>query len=185
MTGHDKLTRLALAARRGDRDALAEWVAATQADVWRLCAHLIDRQAADDLTQETYLRAFPALKGFRGDAPVRSWLLTIARRVCAQEIDRRSRGRRLSASLKADLERRSAGAWPDHSHQVELGLLLDELDGDQRIALVLTQLLGCSYAEAAEVCEVPIGTIRSRVARARDALVIAAGAADRRRSPGG
>ena len=144
MTGPDKLTRLALAARRGDRDALAEWVSGTQSDVWRLCAHLVDRQAADDLTQETYLRAVPALKGFRGDAPIRSWLLTIARRVCAQEIDQRSRGRRLTTSLKAELERRSAGTVPDHSHQVELGLLLDALDDDQRIALVLTQLLGCS-----------------------------------------
>jgi RNA polymerase sigma-70 factor (ECF subfamily) len=49
--------------------------------------------------------------------------------------------------------------------------LVDELAPDQREAFVLTQMIGCSYLEAAEVCGVPIGTIRSRVARAREELV--------------
>ena len=62
----DELTRLALAAAAGDRVALDRFVRATQADVWRLCAHLGDRDRADDLTQETYLRAFRSLPGFPG-----------------------------------------------------------------------------------------------------------------------
>ena len=49
--------------------------------------------------------------------------------------------------------------------------LVDELPRDQRVAFVLTQIVGCSYAEAAEACDVPVGTIRSRVARAREQLV--------------
>jgi RNA polymerase sigma-70 factor (ECF subfamily) len=52
-------------------------------------------------------------------------------------------------------------------------LLLDGLDPDRREAFVLTQLIGLSYAEAADVCGCPVGTIRSRVARARDDLVSA------------
>ena len=53
----DDLTALALAARDGDRVALAAFVRASQAEVWRLCAHLTDRDAADDVTQDAYMRA--------------------------------------------------------------------------------------------------------------------------------
>ena len=87
------MTRLARAAGSGDRAALAALVRATQADVWRLCAHLVDPGAADDLTQETYLRAMRPLAGFRGDASARTWLLGIARRTCADAIRSRVRGR--------------------------------------------------------------------------------------------
>jgi hypothetical protein len=74
----DDWTRLALAARDGDEPSLPALVRTTQPHVWRLCAHLGDRDAADDLTQETYLRAFQALPSYRGDSPVRVWLFTIA-----------------------------------------------------------------------------------------------------------
>ena len=80
------MTRLALQARRGDEAALTGFVQRTQADVWRLAAHLVDRASADDLTQETYLRAVPALGRYRADAPARTWLLAIARRACADEL---------------------------------------------------------------------------------------------------
>jgi RNA polymerase sigma-70 factor (ECF subfamily) len=58
----DELTSLARSAGRGDRAALSRLVRETQADVWRLCAYLVDPAAADDLAQETYLRAIPALR---------------------------------------------------------------------------------------------------------------------------
>src|SRR6201987_4496378 len=98
----DELTSLARAAGRGDRAALAGLVRETQGDVWRLSASRVDPAAADDLAQETYLRAIPALRKFRGDAPVRAWLLTIARRACAAEIDRRTRDRELGIRLAAE-----------------------------------------------------------------------------------
>ena len=164
----DELTSLARAAGRGDHAALAGLIRATQTDVWRLCAHLADPGSADDLAQETYLRAIPALRGFRGDAPVRTWLLTIARRVCAGEIQARQRDRSLSASLAAG---RRAQPGPDPSLRTELTMLIAALDPDRCAAFVLTQLLGCSYAEAAAICGCPEGTIRSRVARARTDLI--------------
>jgi RNA polymerase sigma-70 factor (ECF subfamily) len=160
----DELNTLARAAAHGDRAALTELIRATQNDVWRLCAHLVDPAAADDLAQETYLRAVPALRGFRGDAPVRVWLLTIARRVCAAEIKSRQRAREAAAYGAASLAATEAG---DSRLRVELIELLLSLDPDRRAAFVLTQMLGCSYAETASICGVPIGTIRSRVARAR------------------
>jgi RNA polymerase sigma-70 factor (ECF subfamily) len=166
--GVDELTLFARAAGCGDRAALARLIRATQADVWRLCAHLADPSNADDLAQETYVRAIPALRGFRGDAPVRAWLLTIARRVCVGEIRTRQRDRKLSASLGAVPATQES---PDGSLLTELSMLIAELDPDRRAAFVLTQLLGCSYAEAAAICGCPPGTIRSRVARARADLI--------------
>jgi RNA polymerase sigma-70 factor, ECF subfamily len=167
----DELTSLARAAGRGDRTALGRLVCQTQPDVWRLCAHLVDPAAADDLTQETYLRAIPALSKFRGEAPVRTWLLAIARRACATEISERSRGRKLDARLAAMPGGTLGQPPPEPGSQAAADELLAALEPDRRAAFVLTQLLGCSYAEAAAVCGCPIGTIRSRVARAREDLV--------------
>jgi RNA polymerase sigma-70 factor (ECF subfamily) len=161
----DELNTLAQSAARGDRAALTELIRATQHDVWRLCAHLVDPAAADDLAQETYLRAVRALRGFRGDAPVRAWLLTIARRVCAAEIKSRQRAREAVAGVAAGLP--AAETAGDPGLRAELTGLLLSLDQDRRAAFVLTQVLGCSYAETASICGVPVGTVRSRVARAR------------------
>jgi RNA polymerase sigma-70 factor (ECF subfamily) len=166
----DELTSLARAAGRGDRDALARFVRQTQGDVWRFCAHLVDPAAADDLAQDTYLRAIPALRRFRGDAQVRTWLLAIARRVCAAEIAARSRDRELVTRLALAPMAGLGPPPPEPGAQTAVDLLLATLDADRRAAFVLTQLLGCSYAETAAVCGCPIGTIRSRVARAREDL---------------
>lgn len=166
----DEWTRLALAAGRGrDAHALESFVRATQDDVWRLCAHLGDRERADDLTQEVYIRVLRSLPLFRGDSPVRSWLFSIVRRVVADDIAARQRRRRHHHDLDHGAAR--DGQSPDHQGSVTLEHLLEALDYDRRAAFVLTQLLGYSYAEAADTCGVPIGTIRSRVARARDVLV--------------
>ncbi len=89
----DELTHLLLQAGEGDRLALHGFIRRTQADVWRFCAHLVDREAADDLTQETYVRALGSVHRFRADASARTWLLSIARRTCADEIRRRQRRR--------------------------------------------------------------------------------------------
>jgi RNA polymerase sigma-70 factor (ECF subfamily) len=166
----DELTSLARAAGRGDRAALARFIRESQGDVWRLCAYLVEPAAADDLAQDTYLRAIPALRKFRGDAPVRAWLLAIARRACAAEISARSRDRRLAARLAAVPDAVLGQPPAEPGAQAAADELLAGLEPGRRAAFVLTQLLGCSYAEAAAVCECPVGTIRSRVARAREDL---------------
>jgi RNA polymerase sigma-70 factor (ECF subfamily) len=164
----DDLTALALAARKGDRIALGAFVRASQAEVWRLCAHLTDRDAADDITQDTYMRALGSLKSFRGDSSVRTWLLSIAHRACADHIRRVQRRRLLLSALH---DRRPSGVASSSAGRVELDIVVARLDPDRRAAFVLTQVLGLEYQEAAAVVEVPIGTIRSRVARARAQLI--------------
>ena len=169
--GLDETTKLALAARAGDAAAQAALVRATQTDVWRFAAALVDPGAADDLTQETFLRAFRALSGFEGRSSVRTWLLGIARRTCADHLRTVVRQRRLDARLAA--EAWTAVPAPDPAHRLSTAALLDALSPERRTAFVLTQVIGLSYAEAAGIEDVPVGTIRSRVARARDDLIAA------------
>ncbi|MCA0144277.1 sigma-70 family RNA polymerase sigma factor [Blastococcus sp. LR1] len=168
----DDLARIAAAAADGDPLAAATLVRETQSDVWRLCAALGDRDTADDLTQETYLRAFAALHRFEGRSSLRTWLLAIARRVCADSVRSRRRRRLALVREAADLELLAPDATADVVGEgAAVTDLLARLDADRREAFVLTQLIGLSYAEAAEVADCPVGTIRSRVARARADLV--------------
>jgi RNA polymerase sigma-70 factor, ECF subfamily len=171
----DELTLAALRARAGDQQAAGEFVRRSQTDVWRLCAHLGSPADADDLTQETYARAFGSLHRFAGRSSARTWLLSIARRVCADAI----RARR-PVSPVAEVE--PVGPSSDPADTVSLRILLDSIDAGFREAFVLTQMLGLSYPEAADVVGCPVGTIRSRVARAREALVAGLDARRRRRS---
>lgn len=166
----DDLTALALAAAAGDRVAMTAFVRRTQPEVWRVCARLGDRVDADDLTQEVYARALPALARFRADASARTWLLQITRHVCADHVRRSTRRRALLDRL---VQRTSAADAVEAARtgELEIDEAIGALSVDRREAFVLTQVAGLSYAEAAQVCEVPIGTIRSRVARARADLL--------------
>ncbi|MBB4957780.1 sigma-70 family RNA polymerase sigma factor [Micromonospora polyrhachis] len=162
-------THWALAARDGDPVAQAAFVRVTQAEVWRFAAALVDPDSADDLTQDTYLRAFRALPSFEGRSSARTWLLGIARRACADHLRTVVRRRRLDERLTAHAH--TDHPYPDPAGQLGVADLLRRLPADRRGAFVLTQVLGLSYAEAALVEGVPVGTIRSRVARARAELV--------------
>jgi RNA polymerase sigma-70 factor (ECF subfamily) len=164
----DPVTRSLLAARGGDQIAAGAFVRSTQADVWRFVAALTGRDAADDITQDTYLRAFRAMSDFAGRSTARTWLLGIARRACADHIRSLTRLRRLDERLAAQPP---ATHVPDHAGLLAATELLRALPDDRRTAFVLTQVIGLSYEDAADVEQVPVGTIRSRVARARAHLV--------------
>lgn len=168
----DELTQLALAAGAGDRAALSEFIRRSQSEVWRFVARAAGIGAADDLTQETYLRVLGALPGFQGRASARTWLLSIARRVVIDRTRYDVVRPRLVGMDAADLELLAAGS--SDADRIVVEETLATLDPDRRVALVLTQLMGFSYAEAAKVCDCPIGTIRSRVARARTELAAVA-----------
>ena len=82
----EAVTALALSAARGNERALEAFIKATQHDVWRIVTYLSDAGSADDLTQETFLRAIGAIERFEGRSSARTWLLAIARRVVADHI---------------------------------------------------------------------------------------------------
>ncbi len=158
----DDLTALLVDAAAGDGRALERFVTTGQADVWRFCASLLSPSQADDATQETFVRAWRAAASFRRESSARTWLLAIARRVCFDQLRRQRRYEMVPLD-----HARGMGAAPDSAAAHALGDLIARLEPDRRTAFVLTQLHGLSYQQAAEVCDCPIGTVRSRVARAR------------------
>jgi RNA polymerase sigma-70 factor (ECF subfamily) len=173
VAGEDEqsITDAALAAAAGDREAAQRFVELTYPRVRRFLAHLCRAGEVDDLAQETYLRALPALRGFAGRAAARTWLLAIARRVAADHVrgvSRRPRTTSLDTLREAD-----TGTATGFEDAVLLRHLLDGLSPERREAFVATQVVGLSYEQAAVVCDCPVGTIRSRVARAREHLVAA------------
>jgi RNA polymerase sigma-70 factor (ECF subfamily) len=141
--------------------------------VFRVASRIVGGEEAEDVSQDAFLRAFHRLERFRGDASFRTWLLQITQNVAFNRIAR-SRGHRAdppadvvdSDSTRqpvAELERRER----QHRLELKLGLLRDEY----RSLLVLRDLEGLSYAEIAEVLEMPLGSVKGRLHRARSELI--------------
>lgn len=173
------VTDLALRAAGGDRKALNDFIEATHGDVWRLLAHLADADRADDLTQETYLRALSGLPRFAARSSARTWILALARHTWVDSVRHDMARPRKSTEqwedateLTTSPDTTGGQTWAE---LVDARAMLDDLAPDRREALILTQILGHTYAEAADICGVRVGTIRSRVARARADLLEASG----------
>lgn len=136
--------------------------------------HLWDRQTAEDVTQEVFLRVFRAASGFEPRGGVRAWIFTIARNLCINEIKRLERFRR----LREELGVRSSSPEPHTGHedlrnreQVEkLMTALARLPESQRTSLLLRVSEGLSYAEIAEVLSVSVPAVESLIYRARTQL---------------
>jgi RNA polymerase sigma-70 factor (ECF subfamily) len=157
---HRDVEWLLLATAQGDDRAAAAFVAATRSTIERVCRVFGSGLDIDDLVSESYLRALRSAASFDGVSSPMAWLVTIARRVCVDEVRRVARRRRLWVALTA-APHVSSGAT------AELEQLIDSLAPERREAFLLTAVAGFSYDEAAELLGCPIGTIRSRVARAR------------------
>ncbi|MGW4102543.1 sigma-70 family RNA polymerase sigma factor [Streptomyces sp. NPDC004976] len=170
----ETVTAWALAAAGGDSEAVDRFVRALQRDVLRYVAYLADdAEAADDLAQDTFLRALTALHRFEGRSSARVWLLSIARRAVADSL-RRAACRPKAADVtdwEDAAESTQPADVPGFDERVALMHLVDSLPRDRREAFLLTQVYGLPYAEAAKVARCPVGTIRSRVSRARLTLV--------------
>lgn len=170
----NELDELALAARDGNRLALDHFTRETLPAVQSLCRFLGDPDTSEDLVQETYARMMRSLPNFRGEGSARSWLLRIARNTCA-DATRVRRRRRTRDSFRdvPDVADGPASGWS------EVASVLERLSPERKQAFVLTQILDLPYQDAAEILDCPIGTVRSRVARARDDLLQAEQRAER------
>ncbi|MGW6078752.1 sigma-70 family RNA polymerase sigma factor [Streptomyces sp. NPDC055186] len=178
----ESTTTWALAARAGDPEAVENFVRALHRDVRHFVTYLsADPQAADDLAQDTFLRALASLHRFEGRSSARTWLLSIARRAVIDSYRNASARPRLldTDDWQTVAECAQERGLPGFDDGVALTELLDALPAERREAFVLTQLLGLPYAEAAELSDCPVGTVRSRVARARSALIQSLHDADR------
>jgi RNA polymerase sigma-70 factor (ECF subfamily) len=147
--------------------------------VYTLARYLLRNAAdADDAVQECYLRAFRHFDGFRGQA-IKPWLMAILRNVCHAEFARRSGP--ISVGAEADVAEDASPLWQEDTHTAEAEMLrqqdaetlrgmLDALPEPFREAIVLRDLNDLSYREIAEVIDAPVGTVMSRLARARGML---------------
>lgn len=129
-----------------------------------------DRTAADDLVQDTLLRALDKSEKFQAGTNLRAWLMTIMRNLFISQIRRYG-----SRPTLHSLDGESVHGVTQPSQEYSLGLReleanLTHLPEDQRTTLLLVGLQGLSYEEAAMVTGVAVGTVRSRLSRAREAL---------------
>ena len=169
------------AARRGDVGSFNQLVLSYQSMAYNVAYRILgDRDAAADATQDAFLSGFRAIGKFRGGS-FKSWLMRIVTNACYDQL--RVKQRRPATSLDALLELDSVpirfiadpGESPEEyavrqelSSAIQVGM--GTLPPEQRVALVLSDVQGLSYQEIAEVTGVSLGTVRSRLSRARDKL---------------
>jgi len=171
--------------QRGDKAAFDLLVVKYQRKIFRLLSRLIrDTAEIEDVAQEAFVKAYRALPNFRGDSAFYTWLYRIAINTAKNYLV--SQGRRAPTSTQADVE--DAETFDDGDHLRDLNTpdsmlvtkqvgeavnrAIDQLPEDLRTAIVLREIEGLSYEEIAESMQCPIGTVRSRIFRAREAIAL-------------
>jgi RNA polymerase sigma-70 factor (ECF subfamily) len=171
---------------RGDLTAFEPLVVKYQDRIYNLCWRMCgDRQAAEDLTQEAFLKAFESLGTFRGASGFFTWLYRIAtnlalsyRRAERHQIhlgadrqwdDMPSQAARLHRAVREASDQPDVAVERDEVRRI-VWQAIQELDDEHRSVVVLRDMEGLDYAEMAEVLGVPAGTIKSRLHRARMAI---------------
>lgn len=183
MTDHQQTDQQLVArVQRGDRRAFDLLVVKYQHRILSLVGRFIgDFAEAQDVTQEAFIKAYRALPNFRGDSAFYTWMYRIAVNTAKNHLV--SRGRKTPTH---DIDPDDAEFFGDHSPMRDIdspdGLLqrdqlrkvvfsaIEELPEDLRMAITLRELDGLSYEEIAEAMDCPIGTVRSRIFRAREAI---------------
>jgi RNA polymerase sigma-70 factor (ECF subfamily) len=185
MSDRDIDQQLVERVQRGDKAAFDLLVVKYQRKIFRLLSRLIrDTAEIEDVAQEAFVKAYRALPNFRGDSAFYTWLYRIAINTAKNYLV--SQGRRAPTSTAADIE--DAETFDDGDHLRDLNTpdsmlvtkqvaeavnrAIDQLPEDLRTAIVLRELEGLSYEEIAESMQCPIGTVRSRIFRAREAIAL-------------
>jgi RNA polymerase sigma-70 factor, ECF subfamily len=165
---------LVRAALSGDLRAFERIVERHRDVVYRVIARLVaDDAEAEDLTQDTFLRAFHRLERYRGDAPFRTWLLRIAHNAAVTHVTSR---RAAAQPLEVVQEQLPDPGTP--AERLERRERLNRLDTKvkglspgHRAVLVLRDIEGLSYDEIARVTDSPVGTVKARLHRAREEFI--------------
>ena len=172
-------TALIHSAQRGDLEAFNRLVLAYQDALFNTALRILgDEPAASDATQEAFISAFRSLASYRGGS-FRAWLLRTVTNACYDELRRRQRRPSTPLEPASDNEEVETPHWladptPTPEEQVDQAELehaiqhcLDNLPADFRAVVVLADIQGLDYSEVAAALQKPLGTIKSRLARAR------------------
>jgi len=169
--------------QRGDKQAFSLLVAKYQRKLIRLLSRMIrDPAEVEDVAQEAFIKAYRALPGFRGESAFYTWLYRIGINTAKNYLA----GQRRRAPTTTDFASEEAESFEDGDQlrdnntperilmSKEIGSTVDaamsELPEDLRTAIVLREIEGLSYEEIAQIMDCPIGTVRSRIFRAREAI---------------
>jgi RNA polymerase sigma-70 factor (ECF subfamily) len=170
-------------AQRGEKHAFELLVSKYQRKLARLLSRFIrDPTEVEDVTQEAFIKAYRALPSFRGDSAFYTWLYRIGINTAKNYLV--AMGRR--APTTTDIDSEEAEGFEDGEHLRDLNTpenemmsrqvaetvnqTLDELPEELRTAITLREIEGLSYEEIAKIMDCPIGTVRSRIFRAREAI---------------
>ncbi len=169
---------LKLFSKKRETDSFERLASENERQVYALCFHMMgNREEAQDCAQEAMLRAFRAFGSFRAEASFSTWITRIAMNVCTDAL----RKRRDAVSLDVlreeqgfDVPDAAPTAYARLEEKERMRLLkegLSQLPPDMRQMIVLRDMQGKSYEEIGEILQVPLGTVKSRVSRAREKLV--------------
>ena len=171
--------------QQGDKASFDILVSKYQRKLFRLVLRFVHNQTeAEDVVQETFIKAYRALHQFRGEAAFYTWLYRIGINTARNFLD--NRGRRVPASTDMTAEQVESFSEGENLRDINtpesvlaskqiaqtVNLAIDELPDDLRTALMLREMEGLSYDEIATVMDCPIGTVRSRIFRAREAVAV-------------
>jgi len=161
---------------QGDLGAFEHLVQRHRGIVFRVAARIVGPEDAEDVSQDAFLRAFHRLDQYRGSAAFRTWLLQITQNTALNAL---TRTRRRPADPVADAPeaadpdpvRQPARELERRERQQRLELKLRNLRPEYRSLLVLRDLEGLSYGEISDVLDMPLGSVKGRLHRARDELI--------------
>lgn len=162
---------------RGDLGAFESIVERHRDVVFRVAARIVGPEEADDVSQDAFLRAFHRLSSFKGEAPFRSWLLQITHHAAINAATRRrpvpvdTEREQAAEPDSTDAGRQPAEQLERSERQERLQLKLGMLRPSYRSLVVLRDLEGLSYEEIAGLLEMPIGSVKGRLHRARGELI--------------
>ena len=168
--------------KRGERRAFDLLVLKYQHRIANLVARYVqDQSEVLDVSQETFIKAYRAISRFRGDSAFYTWLYRIAINTAKNHLAAQMRRPRESGIDLADVEQLDGAAeWRENVTPEGLALTeeirqtvvaaIEDLPKDLKVAISLRELEGLSYEDIARVMECPIGTVRSRIFRAREAV---------------
>jgi RNA polymerase sigma-70 factor (ECF subfamily) len=167
------LVPLVEAARKDDEVAISELISLTQDSLYRFFLYLCgDSSLAQDLSQDTYVRAFDKLDKLKESEKFKSWLFRLGKNLFIDHL--RANKKHQSDELdESRHESQLAGVEPDQRDLImATRQVLETMDESERIVLVLVDMEGRSYQEAADVLEISESALRSRLHRARKAFLI-------------
>ncbi len=164
----------------GDTKAFEQLVVQYQKPVYNLMMRMVgNADDALDLSQEAFLRVWRSLKQFKFESSFSTWLYKLSSNVCIDFLRQKKRAKTVVVELPDDaseqMEQPDPTPGPEESvmradERERICAAMDELEPEYREALTLCAIHGLSYIEIAEVMDVPVGTVKSRVARAREKM---------------